>query len=62
MKKITFLITDDHPLFRMGLKNLLSVEYNGGLNIFEASNGKQALEILDKNIVDCLLNDWDRNR
>ncbi len=57
MRRPTFLIVDDHPLFRMGLKNFLSLEYNDNLEIFEAANGEQAIEILTRHPIDCLLLD-----
>jgi DNA-binding NarL/FixJ family response regulator len=57
MKRRKFLIVDDHPLFRMGLRGLLSIEYKDNLEIFEAADGKQAIEILTRHSIDCLLLD-----
>src|SRR5687768_11297047 len=57
MKRPKFLIVDDHPLFRMGLRGLLSIEYKDNLEIFEAADGKQAIEILTRHSIDCLLLD-----
>lgn len=57
MKKITFLLTDDHPLFRMGVRNLLTLEFQNAVNIFEASNGREALDIIEKHNIQCLIID-----
>lgn len=48
------LITDDHPIFREGLKNLLQ---RGPHHVFEAQNGNEALSILANEIVDIVLMD-----
>ncbi len=56
MKKINIIIVDDHALFRSGLITLLSdVEEIG--NIYEASNGKIFLEMLDEFEIDMALMD-----
>ena len=55
-KKIRIVIADDHPIFRDGLKKLLSLE-NDLQIIGEAQNGTQALEIVEKLRPDVLLLD-----
>lgn len=54
MRKI--LVVDDEKIEREGVKFLLSME-KGEMDIREASNGKQALEILRENPIDILLTD-----
>lgn len=45
MSEITIVVVDDHPLFRQGVMNTLSLQ--GGLKVVgEASNGKAALSLL----------------
>ncbi len=55
-KKIRILIADDHPIFRDGLKKLLSLESDLQV-IGEAQNGQQAVEMVDKLQPDILLLD-----
>lgn len=56
MKKISVYIVDDHSLFREGLKMLLSnLDYIG--NIYEAENGKEFIDGLEKNTVDIAMLD-----
>ena len=50
------LITDDEKIEREGIKFLLSME-EGEYEIQEASNGKQALNILRSQQIDFLLTD-----
>lgn len=50
------LVVDDERIEREGIKFLLSQE-EGGREIFEASNGKQALNILRSEAIDLLLTD-----
>lgn len=56
MKKIKVLIVDDHQIIRDGLKKYLlsidEIEFVG-----QAENGKQALELIEKNEVDIVLSD-----
>mgnify|MGYP001603164571 CR=1 FL=1 len=54
--KIRILIADDHPIFRDGLKKLLSLE-NDLQVIGEAQNGQQAIELVEKLQPDILLLD-----
>lgn len=51
------LIADDHPIFRNGLKLILSYEMD--MYVVEATNGMDALEHLDKNDVDLVVIDID---
>lgn len=50
----TILVVDDEPDLREILKD--EFEYSGAL-VLEASNGKSALEIVQKNEVDCIVSD-----
>lgn len=55
-RMIKILVVDDEKIEREGLKYLLSQE-NGISEICEASNGKQALQILRSQSIDLLLTD-----
>ena len=56
MKKIDIYLVDDHPLFRQGLKLLLSgLDFIG--KIFEANNGEEFITGLKNNPVDVALID-----
>ena len=50
------LIVDDEKIERNGIKFLLK-KMNISLEILEASNGKAALEVLEKEHIDILLTD-----
>lgn len=45
-KNISIVIADDHPLFRMGVKNIL--ELQGWKVVGEAGDGEKALELIRK--------------
>lgn len=53
---ITIIIADDHTMFRQGLISLLQEEENITV-VGEASNGKEALTLLEKQEADVLLLD-----
>ena len=55
-KKIRIVIADDHPIFRDGLKKLLSLEADLQV-VGEAQNGEQAIELVEKLQPDILLLD-----
>ncbi|MEX2263113.1 MAG: response regulator transcription factor [Bryobacteraceae bacterium] len=55
-KVIRIMIADDHPIFRDGLKKLLSLEEDFRV-VAEASDGREILEVLDKHDPDVLLLD-----
>ena len=56
MRNINVLIVDDHPLLRQGLSRLLELE--GGINVVgQASNGVEALRLMDELEPDVLLLD-----
>lgn len=56
MSNINVLIVDDHPLLRQGLSRLLELE--GGINVVgQASNGIEALRLMDQLEPDVLLLD-----
>ena len=50
------LIVDDEKIERQGISFLIEME-NGEYELFEASNGKEALKVLEKEQVDFLLTD-----
>ncbi len=54
--KTNILLVDDHPLVLEGLKNILKHEEKINL-IFEASNGEEALNILEKNDIELVISD-----
>ncbi len=56
LKKIRILIADDHPIFRDGLRKLLSLEEDFQV-IGEAEDGKEAVEMVQKLVPDILLLD-----
>jgi DNA-binding NarL/FixJ family response regulator len=57
MKNLKILIADDHPLILKGMKTeLLSRNY---LNVYEANNGVEALQQLDKFDIDIAILDVD---
>lgn len=56
MEKINIVLTDDHALFRNGLRMLLSA-YEGFAITGEASNGNELLKILKNRNVDVILLD-----
>ena len=55
-EQIKVLIVDDHEIFRNGLKMIIN-RFKNTKVIAEASNGKEFLEILDKNLPDIVLMD-----
>ncbi len=52
----SILIVDDEQIERNGIKMLIN-KYGMELNIYEAENGKKALEFIEKNPVDILFTD-----
>lgn len=55
-KKSTIMLVDDHPLMRTGLRDLIALEDDIEV-ISEASNGKEALAILEKKPSDLIILD-----
>ncbi len=53
------VIADDHPLFRNGLKNILETKLNNLEIIYEAENGKDAVELIEKHSPDIAILDID---
>ncbi|EGD47019.1 two component transcriptional regulator, AraC family [Ruminiclostridium papyrosolvens DSM 2782] len=51
------LIADDEPRLRNGISNYFPWNETGFEVLYEASNGKQALEFIEKNHVDVVLSD-----
>jgi DNA-binding NarL/FixJ family response regulator len=56
MRKPKIIIVDDHKIFRDGLRSIISGEGIADV-VADASNGKEFLEILDKQPVDLVLMD-----
>lgn len=56
MDKIKILLIDDHQMVRAGLKSLIERNVNYVVEA-EASNGKEALEIIENNDFDVILTD-----
>ena len=45
---LNLLIADDEELERRAVKNIIGKSFEGQFNIFEAKNGRQAIEVADK--------------
>lgn len=58
MKKIRVLISDDHAIMRVGIKNILSRSEEIQV-VGEASNGAEALELVDELSPDVLILDME---
>ncbi|HAB61789.1 MAG TPA: two-component system response regulator, partial [Lachnospiraceae bacterium] len=54
---ISIMIVDDEPFIREGLKVVINWEEHGFHIIAEASNGKEALDILDEKEIDLVIAD-----
>lgn len=54
---LKIMIVDDEPLLRMAIKGLLDWEANGFKMLQDASNGKAAIELIEKEAPDILLTD-----
>ncbi|NBC84274.1 MAG: response regulator [Bacteroidetes bacterium] len=58
MKKLKVLIVDDNPHFINALKFMLIDNFNGKIDtISTASNGEEALNLLEKNVFDTVFMD-----
>jgi YesN/AraC family two-component response regulator len=53
----TILIVDDEPRARQGLKKTLDSWSNGAFNIITASNGEEAIELINQHKVQILISD-----
>ncbi|MBI3218528.1 MAG: response regulator transcription factor [Bacteroidetes bacterium] len=56
MKTIALLIADDHPIFRKAVVRLISL-FDRNFKFFEAGNGLEALQIVEKEKIDLILLD-----
>ena len=56
MNNFKILVADDHPIFRMGLCNVIRSEFSNG-HVFEADNGLQAMEVFEKEKPDVVILD-----
>lgn len=57
MHRIKILIADDEPLVRIGVKSSIDWEANGFELIAEASNGEQALRLVDELLPEIVITD-----
>ena len=57
-KEKSYLIVDDMKVLRNILKNILVKFEINEANIYQAENGKEAIEILKSKPVDLILSDW----
>jgi len=51
------LITDDEPLVRLGIKTMLQRQMGTNIDLYEAVNGAQAIDVLEKEEIDVLFTD-----
>jgi DNA-binding NarL/FixJ family response regulator len=56
MQPINILITDDHQLFREGMESLLR-KLSFIATVFHSGNGREALDVLEKNTIDLVFMD-----
>jgi len=56
--KIKIIIADDHPIFRRGLREIIELDEKCQI-IGEASNGNEAIKLLDKQECDIIILDID---
>ncbi|MDN3017112.1 response regulator [Paenibacillus sp. BSR1-1] len=57
MNTKTILVVDDEPRTRQGLKKTLDTWANGNFQIFTASNGEEAIDVMQKQKVHILITD-----
>lgn len=58
-KPLRILVVDDSKVMRGVLRKMLGC---GGAEVLEACDGKQALEVLAAEPVDCVISDWNMPR
>ena len=58
MRNIKYLVVDDCNMVLNLVKNIITTRL-GSDNIFTATNGEEALVILDKNEIDVVISDWE---
>lgn len=58
MKNAKFLIVDDSPVFIRIVNDIIEKEF-GSQHIFRATDGLEALEILQKEEIDIIISDWE---
>ncbi|MBS1635531.1 MAG: response regulator transcription factor [Bacteroidetes bacterium] len=56
MNDFRIIVADDHPIFRMGLCNVIRTEFPG-CQVFEADNGRQAWEVFEREKPDVVILD-----
>ena len=54
---VKLLIADDESLIRQGIRKLIDFESLGIDEVYEASNGKQAIELFEENTPEIVLLD-----
>lgn len=57
-KSLTFLIADDHPIFRTGLKELI-ITQNSTVNVEQVTNGQEVIDYLENHVPDVTILDVD---
>ncbi len=56
----SILIVEDLSNMRRLIKNIL--KNNGFVNIYEAGDGKEALELIDTHAIDVIISDWNMTK
>jgi len=55
-KRLKVLVVDDSKVMRGIIRKMLCAD--GGAEVLEAAGGRQALDVLAKSPVDCIISDW----
>jgi two-component system chemotaxis response regulator CheY len=58
-KQLKVLVVDDSKVMRGIIRKMLG---SGGVEVLEAADGRQALEVLAAGAVDCIISDWNMPR
>jgi len=55
-RRLKVLVVDDSKVMRGIIRKMLCMD--GGAEVLEAAGGRQALDVLAKSPVDCIISDW----
>ncbi|UJX42031.1 response regulator [Desulfovibrio sp. JY] len=55
-RRLKVLVVDDSKVMRGIIRKMLRAD--GGTEVLEAAGGRQALDVLAKSPVDCIISDW----